>query len=263
MIDLPLSHAFLPLVGFLVGFFGSFAGLGGGFILVPTLARIFGVPYATAVACTLAQMVGMALSGLIRHWQLGHVDRKLAVNFLAGSLPGALLGREVLHALTSRYGFAGGLNLFFDLSYGIGVTAAAVAMLVKLVRYLKRRERPTEKLRNPLLERRWSRRLSVFGVGLAAGFFAGLYAIGGGVVAVPVLTVALGVSVPTAVGTSMFQMVPTAIAATLVSLGTEQLEWPVIGLLMLGSVPGGAAGPWLLNRVVRKFRHQEAESRKM
>ncbi len=244
-------YSLLPVAGFVVGIFGSFTGLGGTFILIPLLVAVFGLPYNTAIGCTLAQMVGMALSGLMRHYRLGHIDKRLALNFLAGSIPAAILGRLTLQWLTRIYGMEGNLKLGFHIFYTLLFLFAASTLIVKLIWFLRKAHK--EKIRKPWLHGRKSRVAAVFAGGSLAGFLSGLLAIGGGIVTLPVLSGPLGVPIQTAVGTSVCQMVPMAMAATIVSFGTTDLDWAVIGLLLVGSMPGASLGPWLLNRTISRL----------
>lgn len=249
----------MPVVGFVVGVFSSFTGLGGAMILTPTLSMLFGLSYPTAISCTVAQMVGMSASGLWRHWRLGHVDGKLALNFLGGSVPGAVLGRLLLQRLDARFGGGGRLRVAFHLIFGIILVAGAAGMLVKAIRWSRRRRggesRPSSR---PRLQAPVGRALAVGASGLLAGLLAGLLSLGGGVVTVPVLVALLGVPVTVAVGTSVFQMSLMAVAATLVSVRGHELDWQVILLLLVGSVPGAALGPLLLGRVAARFQSSSA-----
>ena len=250
--DFPvLFHLLLPVVGFLVGVFGSFTGFGGSFILVPTLSELFGLPYPAAITCTLAQMVAMSASGLRKHLSLGHVDGKLAGNFLIGSIPCAVIGRLFLHWLENAYG---SMRESFRVLYVIIISVTVLALAVRLMHLLKhRRLREKGRSRPARLERRPARFLVVLLAGCAAGLLAGLLAIGGGIVAVPVLAGLLGAPITTAVGTSLFQMIFAAVAGTIPSIGTVDLNWVVTGLLIIGSIPGAALGPVLLRRVIARI----------
>ena len=247
-----LFYPLLSVVGFAVGVFGSFSGLGGAIVLTPVLTTVFGLPYNASIGCTLAQMVGMAAAGLVRHYRLGHVDVKLAVNFVVGSVPGAILGRYVLQYVTNVYGMDGQLKIAFDVFYGVALVFGGVAVVVKVIRFLRSRRTGMVKVPSRLRVQKPVRRMGVVFVGgLGAGFLGGFLAIGGGIVTVPILTTLLGVSIQVAVGTSVFQMVPMGVSATWMSVGTADLDWGVIGWLLVGSIPGALVGPWLLACLVR------------
>lgn len=79
-------------------------------------------------------------------------------------------------------------------------------------------------------------------VGVLAGFLAGLFGIGGGVLIVPGLVLAVGMSQRLAHGTSLAAVLPISLA----SMGTYALrgnvDWPIVVLLGLGSVTGVLVG---------------------
>jgi uncharacterized protein len=245
-----LACALLVVVGCAVATMGSFSGLGGALLLTPILAIGFGLPYHTAIGCTVAQTIGMSAIAVFRHYRLGHMDWPLAGNFIVGSVPGAILGRLTLHRLNEAYGAAPWLRVAFNVFY-LSVLIAGAAVIA--ARVLKSQGGPAAQAapaeRAARLGVSMIRLPVVWMAGALAGGLAGLLAIGGGLVAVPVLSGLLAVPITTAVGTSILQMVFTTTAATLVSMGTTDLDARVIGCLLLGAVPGATAGPWLLHRV--------------
>lgn len=214
-------------------------------LLTPALALVVGLPYPQAVSCALAQTVVVAAVAVVRHWRLRQVSVPLAARFLVGSVPMAVLARLALHGLAAPLGASlrYGMHAAFAVLWLAALTAAAV-------RWRRRRcgrheARSAERVRGVR-----ARSAATIGGGGLAGLLAGLLALGGGVVTMPVLVGWLGVPVELAVGTSMCQMVFTGLAATLASVGVAELEWNVIGLLLIGSVPGALVGPGLLRHAV-------------
>lgn len=255
-----LTSTLLVLTGLTVGFMGSFSGLGGAIVLTPVLAIGFGLPYHTAIGCTVAQTIGMSAVAMLRHHRLGHLDLPLAANFIAGSVPGAMAGRWFLQRLNDAYGSAPWLRASFNVLY-VGLLVAGAILVI--ARVMRRRvahpvpsgsETDTGEEGPVRMDATLLRRLTVWIAGILAGGLAGLLAIGGGLVAVPVLNGLLAVPITTAVGTSILQMVFTTTAATFVSVGTSDLDLRVIALLLLGSLPGAALGPWLLHRLAGRQR---------
>jgi uncharacterized membrane protein YfcA len=72
--------------------------------------------------------------------------------------------------------------------------------------------------------------------GSAVGFLTGLFGVGGGFVIMPALTLGLGLSLPTAIGTSLAVIVGNAVVA--------------LGFRGLGSVDWGVAVPFALTMIV-------------
>lgn len=98
------------LLGAVTGLYSGFLGLGGGFIIVPLLARAFGMPIKRAIGTSLLTVSLLAIPGTITHWYLGHVDVPLALTLMLGVVPGALLGARLTKKAgeaTVRYAFAG------------------------------------------------------------------------------------------------------------------------------------------------------------
>lgn len=100
----------LALLGIATGVYSGFLGLGGGFVLVPLLARWFGFPIKRAIGTSLVAVSILAVPGTVAHAALGHVDYLLALGLMLGVVPGALLGARltaVASEKTVRFGFAG------------------------------------------------------------------------------------------------------------------------------------------------------------
>jgi uncharacterized membrane protein YfcA len=83
------------------------------------------------------------------------------------------------------------------------------------------------------------------GIGLVAGFFAGLAGIGGGVVIVPASVLLLGLSQHAAQGTSLVAIIFTAIAGTVVNYRNQRVR-PMDGLV---AGAGGVVGSLIGSRV--------------
>ena len=85
---LVLGAAAGSVLGLLTGFFG----LGGGFLIVPLLVVVLGLPMRLAVGTSLLVISMHAGAGLIGHLSFGNVDFGAAAPFLGGGLVGAVVG---------------------------------------------------------------------------------------------------------------------------------------------------------------------------
>lgn len=83
-------------VSMLAGFVSSIIGLGGGFLKVPLMTVIFGVPIKIAAATSSAMIVVTASSGFLGHAAAGHVDYKLVGLLSIAVFFGALVGTRIL-----------------------------------------------------------------------------------------------------------------------------------------------------------------------
>ena len=79
-------------VALLGGFFGGFLGGGAGYIRMPALVYILGVPTHVAVGTDLFEIVISAGYGTFRHARTGNVDFMIALVMHTGAAVGAQLG---------------------------------------------------------------------------------------------------------------------------------------------------------------------------
>jgi uncharacterized membrane protein YfcA len=87
--------------------------------------------------------------------------------------------------------------------------------------------------------------------GLLVGTMVGLTGVGGGSMMTPILMLFFGQSPAVAVGTDLMFSATTKLVATASFGFSRRVDWPVVGRLLLGSVPGSAAvvfGLWLARR---------------
>lgn len=92
----------LVLVGLGVGFLTGFFGVGGGFLIVPALVLVLGLPMHLAVGTSLLAISLNALWGLLGNLRLGTLDWTLTVLFALGGLAGVLTGGKLSGRLPDR-----------------------------------------------------------------------------------------------------------------------------------------------------------------
>jgi uncharacterized membrane protein YfcA len=111
-------------VGFLTGILAGAMGVGGGFIRMPLLVYVLGIPTHVAVGTDLFEIIFSAGYGTITHALKGNVDIIMALVMQTGAAIGAQIG-----AVSTRY-FAGPrIRLFFSVLPLIG----ALMVLLKLL----------------------------------------------------------------------------------------------------------------------------------
>ncbi len=84
--------------------------------------------------------------------------------------------------------------------------------------------------------------LGLLAVGVAAGFFAGLLGVGGGVVVVPAMVLFLGFDQHVAQGTSLVVMIPAALVGSWTNYRRGSLSLRDALLLAVGGVIGALGG---------------------
>jgi hypothetical protein len=171
-----------------------------------------------AIGTSAAAVAVNALGGLFGQARAGQVKWPCAMAFgvsgLAGSLGGAALAQTV-----------DGKDLLFWFAWAM--IAIAVSMLIPR----KNQGDPAVRLNLPMV-------LRLVPVGLAAGFAAGFFGIGGGFLIVPGLMTATGMTLANAGASSLVSVALFGGATSASYLAAGQFAWPLFGAL----VAGGAAG---------------------
>ena len=117
--NLPRLVAFGALAGTLSGFFG----IGGGFLIVPSLMLATGMPILNAVSSSLLGVTAFGATTALNYAVSGLVDWRLAVLFIGGGIVGGLAGVATARFLGRQ---RGALNVLF----ACVIFAVATYMLV-------------------------------------------------------------------------------------------------------------------------------------
>ena len=133
--DVTISPILLMSVGFLVGILGGFFGVGGGFLAGPMMFWT-GVPMNFVVGTDLAHMTGKSLVAARRHRALGHVDLKLGLYMVLGTVIGVEIGARIIEALkdTGAIEFTVGITYVIILVFISGFTAWESIRAIQMVR---------------------------------------------------------------------------------------------------------------------------------
>ncbi|MEV5742264.1 sulfite exporter TauE/SafE family protein [Microbispora rosea] len=104
--DLPILHVLIE--GVVVGLVTGLVGAGGGFLVVPALVLLGGMPMSTAVATSLVVIAMKSFAGLAGYLQTVPVDWSIALPVTATAVAGGLAGGWLagrVHADRLRTGF--------------------------------------------------------------------------------------------------------------------------------------------------------------
>lgn len=93
----------LVLLGLGAGLYSGLLGLGGGFVIVPLLVRLFGFGTKRAIGTSLVAIAILSVPGTVTHALLGHIDWRLAIALSLTVIPGAWLGARVTAAASERH----------------------------------------------------------------------------------------------------------------------------------------------------------------
>jgi len=252
--ELPVSIFLILGLGAAVGFISGMFGVGGGFLMTPLLIFI-GIPPAVVVATGSAQIAASSLTGSIAYWRRRALDFKLGTVLLAGGLAGTLTGVLFFNSMRRL----GQLELIIVVSYIVLLGSVGCLMLVESVRALISERRGIAKpLRQagqhpwyvflPLRMRFHRSRLYISVLPLLAlsftiGFIGAVLGIGGGFLMVPALIYLFRVPTAVVIGTSLFQILFTMMAAVLLHAVTNQSVDAILAIiLVIGGVFGAQFG---------------------
>ena len=96
----PRSHPVaVPAAGFGVGLLTGFLGVGGGFLIVPALTLLAGLPIHAAIGTSLLVIAANSAAGVLGHLRQGELPLGLVAAFTAASALGALAGVRLASGL--------------------------------------------------------------------------------------------------------------------------------------------------------------------
>jgi len=253
-------------MGGVVGFLSGMFGVGGGFLMTPLLMFI-GVPPAVTVGTQANQLIAASISGVLGHWRRNNVDVKMGLVLLAGGALGSVVGIAVFERLQDL----GQIDLTISLLYVLLLGVVGVSMLVESVAAMLRRRRPVSraelhrhtwlhglpfKTRFPR-SRLYISALLPFAIGVFGGILVSVMGIGGGFLLVPAMIYLLGMPTALVAGTSLFQIVFTTAAVTVMQATVNHTVDVMLALLLL---LGGVVGAQFGSRLGGRLRGETARA---
>ena len=153
------------IIGLLVGMTGA----GGGALMTPMLILLFGVTPAAAISSDLVAAVVMRPFGAAVHLRAGTVNLRLVRWMVLGSVPAALLGAYLLHAL----GNSKSAQQHIETLLGVALLVGATAMALRFV--LDRRHGQN---RVGFVHAIQPRPLATIAIGIVGGLIVGMTSVG-------------------------------------------------------------------------------------
>jgi hypothetical protein len=236
------NYLILIVVGLLAGVLAGFLGIGGGTVMVPVMVAL-GLSGVQAVGTSALAIVVIALAGSVQNWRMGYLNIN---NVLLLGLPAVVtsfLGTALANYFPEYVLLAAfGLFLAFNI-YLIGVKKRVVSRAKQQQDGADADASSGEEdlPMNPLLARGI--------IGGTAGFLAGLFGVGGGVVMVPLQILLLKEDIKTAIQTSLGAIVITGLSACVWHSLNNNVQF-VTGLI-LGV--GGLVGVQISTRFLPKL----------
>ena len=89
-------------IGLIAGLASGYVGVGGGFIMVPLMLSIIGIPMKKASGTSLIAVMILAVPGVIEQGILGNIDYMAGIMVAIGSIPGAVIGAKLVRKVPER-----------------------------------------------------------------------------------------------------------------------------------------------------------------
>ncbi len=238
-----MFHAINPLYclsGLAVGALVGFTGVGGGSLMTPLLVLLFGIHPARAVGTDLLYAGLTKIVGTAVHAGSGGVDWRVVRRLATGSAPAAVLTLLGL-AWFGQTSEATGHVITTTLGFALLVTAIIILFRKWIVaRYGQAMEGASEARIAGL----------TVALGVLLGVLVSLSSVGAGAIGVTALVV-LYPKMPTVriVGSDIAHAVPLTLIAGAGHWYIGDVDFALLGSLLIGSIPGIVIGSYFASRV--------------
>lgn len=89
-------------IGLVAGLASGYVGVGGGFIMVPLMLSIIGIPMRKASGTSLIAVMILAIPGLIEQGIIGNINYLAGIAIVIGTIPGAVIGARLVTKVPER-----------------------------------------------------------------------------------------------------------------------------------------------------------------
>src|SRR5437899_1640048 len=226
--------------GFGVGLLVGMTGVGGGSLMTPILILLFGVHPATAVGTDLLYAAATKTGGSVVHGWSRSVHWPAVLRLACGSIPASALTLFVLWKLDLRSDAERNLvNLV--LCFALLLTATSLIFRKSIMeRYRRRLEQVDER----------ATAIATVVTGIVLGVLVSISSVGAGAVGVTVLLLLYPrLPMATIVGSDIAHAVPLTLVAGIGHWALGDVDWSLMGVLLIGSLPGIVIGSYSALRV--------------
>ena len=89
-------------IGLVAGLASGYVGVGGGFIMVPLMLSIIGIPMRKASGTSLIAVMILAIPGVIEQGIIGNINYLAGIAIVIGTIPGAVVGARLVTKVPER-----------------------------------------------------------------------------------------------------------------------------------------------------------------
>jgi hypothetical protein len=222
----------IALIGFGlgVGVLVGMTGIGGGSLMTPMLILVFGVQPTTAIGSDLAYAAVTKTVGGYKHLRQHTVDMRLSSWMAVGSVPAAVFGVYMLHLLEDWAG-ADFDDVIISILAGALLITGAATVVRNFIKSMDERERDSIPM-----ERR--HKIAAVALGGSVGFILGVTSAGSGALIAVGLILAFRLTPQRVVGTDVFHAAIVLWAAGLAHVSAGNVDFGLVGNILIGSIPG-------------------------
>src|SRR5437763_6676342 len=237
---MPIIDPLYVTSGFAVGLLVGMTGVGGGSLMTPLLILLFGIHPSTAVGTDLLYAAGTKAGGSVVHSWARSVHWPAVIRLASGSIPASILTLVVLWQLDLNSAAARSL-INVVLSFALVLTAASLIFRKTILQSLGQ---VVDRLESSTIGR------ATVLVGALLGVLVSISSVGAGAVGVTALLL-LYPELPMAriVGSDIVHAVPLTLVAGIGHRAMGALDWHLMAVLLVGSLPGIVMGSHVAARV--------------
>ncbi len=243
-----LDHAVLILllitISIIAGILGSMLGLGGGFIIAPTLIMINIEPYKVS-GTSLFTVFSTSLSSTISYSKQGRIDYRLAYRLALFAIPGSVIGAYISSIINVQE---------FKLYFAIILAGVSIHMLARPY-YRKGMKTTTEGavddkgIRHIDYHSRYYHHYYYSIIVFFSGLIASLFGIGGGVLLIPMMLLLMHIDMHKAVPNVQFVILTSSIIGLITHVILGHPDYFIASILVIGTFIGAQIGSRLINKV--------------
>jgi uncharacterized membrane protein YfcA len=228
--------------GFGVGFLVGMTGVGAGSLMTPFLITQVGIQPALAVGTDLLFASITKASAAAPHHTFGHVNWRIVRWLASGSVPGSIAMLALIEWLEPD--LATMAHVIKTALVAALILSSAAILIYPLLLRGKWIEAATEAADAPV------RPVPTLLLGLLLGSIVTLTSVGAGAIGVVVLTLLYpALRTRHLIGTDIVHAVPLTLVSGLGHLSMGNTNFTLLGLLLVGSLPGIAIGSRLTGRL--------------
>jgi uncharacterized membrane protein YfcA len=231
--------------GFAVGILVGLTGVGGGSLMTPLLTLVFGVPPTVAVGTDLAFASITKVAGTFAHRFRGTVHWQIVKHLSFGALPAAVVATLALKYFGTLDQEIGQI-IRYSIAGSVLLTVVAIIFRSRMQAWITLH--PEKQLQGTRLV------AATIVAGVVLGTLVTISSIGAGAIGATLLVLLYPrLSSAEIAGTDIAYAVPLTAIAALGHWWLGSINWELLGMLLLGSVPGITIGSLAARAIPEKF----------